>query len=429
MELDYQVEDALTKVFYGETLVSQLRELSIDQPILFLTNQRYYDLFADKINPLFANQANNDWYICANTQCNHLTELKNLLDFVKRYPENQSMFIIGFGNEGIMDLAGFFQKHTTLDSSLWMIPVSIRSLSRALTPQRTILQLPNRVVLQTINLPERIVYDQTISERQVDGKQIDFLTFICCGMICDHRFLQNLYKNYPNKKQLTTRPFAGMIEEMIYFYQLEAENLSNYGKLFEQAFYLTENGHLLSASMKKFLGMMFHFVWNLQAYPFDFQLKNFFVWLDLLGYPIHWLEQISKMEYLEKVLFLAEKSKKISIGRLYLAGGIAAGIFLTLSGADFLVISVIGAGAAHCISEMIMLRTETENQKFFSSGSRATMISAGSMAYSIFMTVLSPGGGALAEMFSVSGAFALLGLLTAAAGVIMFCRMRYKNEK
>ena len=294
MELDYQVEEALTKVFYGETLVSQLRALSIDQPILFLTNQRYYDLFADKINPLFANQANNDWYICANTQCNHLTELKNLLDFTKRYPENQSMFVIGFGNEGIMDLAGFFQKHTILDSSLWLIPVSIRSLSRALTPQRTILQLPNRVVLQTINMPERIVYDQTISERQVDGKQIDFLTFICCGMICDHRFLQNLYKNYPNKKQLTTRPFAGMIEEMIYFY-------------------LTENGHLLSASMKKFLGMMFHFVWNLQAYPFDFQLKNFFVWLDLLGYPIQWLEQISKMEYLEKVLFLAEKSKKILV--------------------------------------------------------------------------------------------------------------------
>ena len=58
---------------------------------------------------------------------------------------------------------------------------------------------------------------------------------------------------------------------------------------------------------------MFHFVWNLQAYPFDFQLKKFFVWLDLLGYPIQWLEQISKMEYLEKVLFLAEKSKKILV--------------------------------------------------------------------------------------------------------------------
>ena len=126
---------------------------------------------------------------------------------------------------------------------------------------------------------------------------------------------------------------------------------------------------------------------------------------------------------------MTEKSKKVSMRILYLAGGIAVGIFLTLSGADFLAVSVIGAGAAHCISEMIMLRTETENQKFFSSESRATMVSAGSMAYSIFMTVLSPGGGALAEMLSVSGAFALLGLLTAAAGGTMFCRMRYKNEK
>lgn len=44
---------------------------------------------------------------------------------------------------------------------------------------------------------------------------------------------------------------------MISFYQVDAENLSNYGKLFEQAFYLTENGHLLSASMKKLLGMLF----------------------------------------------------------------------------------------------------------------------------------------------------------------------------
>lgn len=129
MELNYQAEEVLTKVFYGETLVSQLRALSIDQPILSLTNQRYYGSLADKINPLFVNQANNDWYICANTQYNHLTELKNLLDFTKCYPESQSMFVIGFGNEGIMDLVGFFQKHTILDSSLWLIPVSIRSLS------------------------------------------------------------------------------------------------------------------------------------------------------------------------------------------------------------------------------------------------------------------------------------------------------------
>ncbi len=101
-----------------------------------------------------------------------------------------------------------------------------------------------------------------------------------------------------------------MIEEMIYFYQLEAENLSNYGKLFEQAFYLTENGHLLSASMKKFLGMMFHFVWNLQAYPFDFQLKTFLCgWTCLAIQSTGW-NRFQRWSIWKKFFFWQKKAKK-----------------------------------------------------------------------------------------------------------------------
>ncbi|MBF8807839.1 MAG: hypothetical protein IC227_05110 [Enterococcus lacertideformus] len=313
MEIDYQVQEEKAKIYYGETLASQLKTIMIDQPILFLTNQRYYDLFADKINQKFLNPSEIDWYICANTQCNHLTELSNLVTFAKRYPESQSFLIIGFGNEGVMDLAGFFQKHTSLTAKLWLIPVSIRSMARALTPQRMILQLPNQVVLQTDNLPERIVYDQTISEKQGEGKQIDFLVLICCGIICDYRFLQNLYKNYPMPHQLAQRPLTGMLEEMISFYQDSADNLSNYGKLFEQAFYLTENGHLLSASMKRLLGILFHLLWNVEVSEMTFQLKNFFIWLKHLNYPIEWPDHISKIDYLENVLNLANKSKKILV--------------------------------------------------------------------------------------------------------------------
>lgn len=313
MELDYQISDKKAKIYYGETLVSQLKTITIEQPILFLTNQRYYDLFAEKINQQFLNPSEIDWYICANTQCNHLAELSNLVTFAKRYPENQSFLIIGFGNEGVMDLAGFFQKHTSLASKLWLIPVSIRSMARALVPKRTILQLPNQVVLQTENLPERIIYDQTISEKQVEGKQIDFLLLVCCGLVCDYHFLQNLYKNYPTSQQLARRPFTGMLEEMIAFYQVDAENLSNYGKLFEQAFYLTENGHVLSASMKRLLGILFHLVWNSKVTDLSFQLKNFFIWLTHLNYPIEWPKHLSKSDYLENVLRLAEKSKKILV--------------------------------------------------------------------------------------------------------------------
>ena len=39
------------------------------------------------------------------------------------------------------------------------------------------------------------------------------------------------------------------------------------------------NGHLLSASMKKLLGMLFQFVWNVEITKMPFQLKNFFIWL------------------------------------------------------------------------------------------------------------------------------------------------------
>lgn len=313
MELSYRYQQEETTIFYGETFVSQLKNESIDQAILFFTNQRYYDLYAEKMTQSFTNKLAIDWYICGNTQCNQLSELHSLLSYARRYPENRPLLVIGFGNEGIMELAGFFQKHTYLQTTLWLIPVSIRSMARALNPQCEILHGSNESALQTTNLPERIIYDRTISEKQIEGKQIDFLIFICCGLVCDHPFLQNLYKNYPNREKLFNRSFAGMLEEIIYFYQEDAEQVANYGKLFEQAFYLTENSHLLSASMKKFLGILMQLIWNSEIKSLSFQLKNFFIWLQHLGYPIIWPEEISKMDYLENVLVLAEKSKKILV--------------------------------------------------------------------------------------------------------------------
>lgn len=109
MELSYHYQEEHTTIFYGETFVSQLKKEAIDQPILFLTNQRYYDLYAEKMTQSFPNKLAIDWYICGNTQCNQLSELHSLLSFARRYPENQALLVIGFGNEGIMDLAGFFK--------------------------------------------------------------------------------------------------------------------------------------------------------------------------------------------------------------------------------------------------------------------------------------------------------------------------------
>ena len=71
--------------------------------------------------------------------------------------------------------------------------------------------------------------------------------------------------------------------------------------------------------MKKFLGMMFHFVWNLQAYPFDFQLKTFCVaGLAWLSNPLAGTD--FKDGVFGKVL-LAEKAKNTCFRKIGIIDG------------------------------------------------------------------------------------------------------------
>ena len=52
-----------------------------------------------------------------------------------------------------------------------------------------------------------------------------------------------------------------------------------------------------------------------------------------------------------------------------------------------LIMSVLAAGLAHGIEELLILRIESENQKLFSSEIRATLVSVSSMLYSVFMVI------------------------------------------
>ena len=96
---------------------------------------------------------------------------------------------------------------------------------------------------------------------------------------------------------------------------------------------------------------------------------------------------------------------------LLLAGGAIEGVFIVFSGMQVLPECVLAAALAHGISEMLAIRIGDENQKVFSSEVRATMISVESMVYSVIMVVLSPVVGWLAEKFSISWAFGILGIL------------------
>ena len=107
---------------------------------------------------------------------------------------------------------------------------------------------------------------------------------------------------------------------------------------------------------------------------------------------------------------LGEKTGKVKIKFLLLAGGVLEGVLIVFSGMPALPGCVLAAAFAHGISEMLAIRIGDENQKVFSSEVRATMVSVESMVYSVVMVVLSPVVGWLSEKFSISWAFGILGI-------------------
>lgn len=111
--------------------------------------------------------------------------------------------------------------------------------------------------------------------------------------------------------------------------------------------------------------------------------------------------------------YLKVSSRQESIYQgLYAVTGLISVITVSLGyRLAYLLPVIVAAGAANCMNEMTALRLENENQREAASEIRATIISVGSMMYSVWMAVLSPVCGAAANAFSVPAAFFGLGIL------------------
>ena len=127
---------------------------------------------------------------------------------------------------------------------------------------------------------------------------------------------------------------------------------------------------------------------------------------NLVGLPLFFISLFSVAG-----AFLGERSRKLNIRTLVWLGGSLAGLAMIGCGAASLPAVVAAAGAVRCMEEMTVLRLENENQMETASEIRATVISVGSMSYSLWMAVLSPVSGAAADVFSVPAAFLGLGLI------------------
>ena len=303
MKYNYSRGENKVAIIYGETFASVLKKRPVTtESIVVLANQRYYDLFSEKINYAFGEQLGLNWYICRNdVHCNDLSELESVLRFLADWPENQDVLLIGLGNEGVLQLTAFLHQVSKCSSKCWLMPVSVQALRQGLLPSVTI-QQAQHATMHIEKHSEEILFDSTLTNKKGAAPLIDLLVFIRAGLVCDYAYLQMLYQTYPDKKRLNQTSFNGILDELLSLYEQAGEKVDQFGRVFEAAFATTENGHLLSGPMKRLLGLLLQVLWSQQVNHFDFQFKNFIIWFIRLGFPVAFPKEILSADYAEQVL-------------------------------------------------------------------------------------------------------------------------------
>lgn len=126
---------------------------------------------------------------------------------------------------------------------------------------------------------------------------------------------------------------------------------------------------------------------------------------------------------------IAGKSRG-GLKRALLLCGVISGIGTLLAGSDMLAIVLIGACIVRMCEGFSEIAVSESVNRDFSSDYRATLVSVGSMCYSVLMVAASPLTGFLGDHFSVNAAFYLLGGMLLAATMAMHIILRYKkNDK
>ena len=128
---------------------------------------------------------------------------------------------------------------------------------------------------------------------------------------------------------------------------------------------------------------------------------------------------------------IAAKSRNM-LPKALLLCGLAGGIGTCLVGSNALVIVLIGACIQRMSEGFSEITVSESVNRDFSSDYRATLVSVGSMCYSVLMVAASPATGFIGERYSVNAAFYLLGgglLAVTATGFLSLLHHKLANSR
>lgn len=222
------------------------------------------------------------------------------------------------------------------------------------------------------------------------GYRLAYLLAVGQGLLCTVVALQLKEAGIRSREKRSQVTFRTMGGELLRHFQRSARFLMEHPKIRERMVVsggISAGCYLVSMILQE----------HLAAIGLDERL---------IGIPLFFISLFSVAGAV-----LGERTRNLRTRTVVMTGGCLAGIAVIFSGGNHLLPVIVAAGAANCMNEMTALRLENENQREAASEIRATIISVGSMMYSVWMAVLSPVCGAAANAFSVPAAFFGLGIL------------------
>lgn len=295
MEVEYSVQTWQAKVYYGQTLQELTKKIPVDHQLIVFTTPKLYEKFADRITTWYNTQTVSFYIMPQALYQNNLEELSQIIYFLRQFDTKLPMVWIAFGSESVVSLISFLSVHGEYEVQLYSVHHTIQSFVTALFPTKEIVAKA-QVSLHTETIPKRIGYVQLNQQYSTAERMIDLAILIKYGYLTNRELLEHIFQTYQTPEQLATIPMTPFIDHVVLATSHHAKHVQQYERLFERAFYTIDGGHLLSANMKRFLGLFFHLVWDLLNLDEQEMCHRLFQWFQQLGYPV----------YLPKGLVLAD---------------------------------------------------------------------------------------------------------------------------
>lgn len=256
--------------------------LEKNSSILFISTQRFYEYYYEKITRDLKETITYHWYICPNNDgINYTKSFQRILQYIEEMKIPENTVILAAGNDKIFHLAGQIKNNSPFISNFTYVPTTLKGLMTSLSGISYLLNDKLTISMEQKSLPETIVYDTMLNELEDNQTwSEDFFELIKFSLMLDNELFKTIVPYISKEKDVLWSPFLDAIIEMIEEAEIETNfYLTNLSK----SFYQLHESHYLTGEEKENISFLIFLLWSLKKNSLSFDFEAFVHWLVKYG--------------------------------------------------------------------------------------------------------------------------------------------------